>query len=97
MTDTLEAKVEKLLRAKARHASAYRDRADALEGQIEQQFREPLLAAFKALARLALPPECTFPIECDHAGDDCAICEGRAALALLDQDVRRGADREAQK
>jgi hypothetical protein len=96
MTDTLEQRVEKLLRAKALELLV-ETVLDPEAFEIANKFREPLLAAFKALSKvphkIIMKRQC---IEVDPAGNtyeeteehasDCAGCEAVRVLALLDQD-----------
>jgi hypothetical protein len=94
MTDTLEEKLNRLVRGKAEAAAR---RGYIMPSDIEKEFREPLLAAFRALSKVPHkiitkrqcvevdPAGNTYEETEEHAGD-CAGCEAVRVLALLDQD-----------
>jgi hypothetical protein len=100
VNDTLEEKVERLLRAKAEAVIPFGTTITlntAVRESIINQFREPLLVAFKALSKV--PHKIIMKLRCievDPAGNtyeeteehasDCAGCEAVRVLALLDQD-----------
>jgi hypothetical protein len=92
LNDTLEQRVEKLLREKVAEAIGhYKSKPFVrLPEAIASQFREPLLAAFKALAEIDAASSY-------GKGSGPKMVEAkekvRAALALLDQDGEGGAER----